>query len=40
MISAEQVKQTCGEKGMTLESYFVELLVRNREANRHGKADS
>lgn len=40
LISAEQVKQTCEEKGMTLESYFVELLVRNREANRHGKADS
>ena len=36
LISAEKVKQTCEDKGMTLESYFVELLLGSREGNRHG----
>lgn len=29
LITAEQVKQTCEEKGMTLESYFVDLLLKD-----------
>lgn len=37
VISAEEVGQICQEKGINLETYFVDLLLKQREVEKNGK---
>ena len=38
VISAQEAGAACQERGINLETYFVELLLSQREAERHGEA--